>query len=182
MVMKTNRTLSRESARQPARAVAPPAAKKQPAANLERAFGALLSGLKPVKPPRALRAQVLANIAHDVQARALQCRAILTVPASDEGWQDLLPKVRGKRVYTDGMAESWLIRLESGAHAPAHDHPGAEECLVLEGSIRYLRGSTLHAGDYEVVQPGAHHSDLVSDAGALVFLRYAQPLDRYISR
>jgi hypothetical protein len=31
-----------------------------------------------------------------------------------------------------------------------------------------------------VVQPGAHHTELVSDTGALVFLRYALPLDRYI--
>ena len=147
----------------------------------ERAFEELLLSLKPVVPPAALRARVLARVARDAEADAMQGRAIVTVPASNDGWADLAPKVRGKRVYTDGVAESWLIRLEAGAHAPSHDHPAAEECLVLEGSIRYLEGSTLHAGDYEMVRPGAHHSELVSDTGALLFLRYAQPLANYIT-
>ena len=147
----------------------------------EHVFEALLPALKPAVPPVAMRARVLARIAHDAEADALQGRAIVTVPASNEGWADLAPKVRGKRVYTDGVAESWLIRLQAGAHAPSHDHPAAEECLVLEGSIRYLEGSTLHAGDYEMVRPGAHHSELVSDTGALLFLRYAQPLANYIT-
>ena len=135
----------------------------------ERAFEELLLALKPVVPAAALRANVLARVAHEAEADAMQGRAIVTVPASDDGWAELAPKVRGKRVFTDGVAESWLIRLAAGAHAPSHDHPAAEECLVLEGSIRYLDGSTLHAGDYEMVRPGAHHSELVSDTGASVF-------------
>ncbi len=68
----------------------------------------------------------------------------------------------------------------AGARAPAHDHPGAEECVVLRGSIRYIGGSLLRAGDFEAVAPGGHHAELVSDAGALVFLRYTLPLSRYI--
>ena len=147
----------------------------------ERAFEELLLSLKPLVPPAALRARVLARVARDAEADAMQGRAIVTVPASNDGWADLAPKVRGKRVYTDGVAESWLIRLEAGAHAPSHDHPAAEECLVLEGSIRYLEGSTLHAGDYEMVRPGAHHSELVSDTGALLYLRDGQPLANYIT-
>ena len=147
----------------------------------ERAFEELLLSLKPAVPTPALRARVLARVAHDAEADAMQGRAIVTVPASNAGWADLAPKVRGKRVYTDGVAESWLIRLEAGAYAPSHDHPAAEECLVLEGSIRYLEGSTLHAGDYEMVRAGAHHSELVSDTGAMLFLRYAQPLANYIT-
>ena len=146
----------------------------------ERVFKELLLALNPVVPAAALRASVLARVAHDAEAGAMH-GVIVTVPASNDGWADLAPKVRGKRVYTDGVAESWLIRLEAGAHAPSHDHPAEEECLVLEGSIRYLEGSTLHAGDYEMVRPGAHHSELVSDTGALLYLRYGQPLANYIT-
>ena len=120
----------------------------------------------------ALRAQVLARAA---------AAAFVTVPAGDEGWVEVLPKVRAKLLYTDGTAQSYLVRLEPGARAPAHDHPAGEECIVLEGEVRYLGGSTLRAGDYEAARAGAHHTELVSDTGALVFLRYALPLENYIS-
>ena len=38
------------------------------------------------------------------------------------------------------------------ARVLAHDHPAGEECIVPEGEVRYLGGSTLRAGDYEVAQ------------------------------
>ncbi|MBL8384731.1 MAG: cupin domain-containing protein [Burkholderiales bacterium] len=132
----------------------------------------LLAAIPARTPPAGLRARVLGQTA----ARA----AITTVPASAAGWAELLPRVFAKRLHSDGTAESWLVRLLPGARAPAHDHPGAEECLVLEGAIRYEGGSRLAAGDFEAVAAGGHHPELVSDEGALVFLRYALPLDRYI--
>ena len=136
---------------------------------------ALCAAIAPVQPPadraRALRARILARAA---------APGFVTVPASDEGWLEVLPRVRVKLLYTDGTAQSYLVRLEPGARAPAHDHPASEECIVLEGEVRYLGGSTLRAGDYEVAHEGAHHTELVSDTGALVFLRYALPLENYI--
>jgi hypothetical protein len=51
---------------------------------------------------------------------------------------------------------------------------------VLQGEVRYLGGSTLRAVDYEYAPRGTHHSELVSETGALVFLCYARPLDQYI--
>jgi len=130
------------------------------------------AGARPA-PERAaaLRARVLARAA---------APGFVTVPASDEGWVEVLPKVRAKLLHTDGTAESYLVRLEPGARAPAHDHPAGEECVVLQGEVRYVGGSTLRAGDYEIAQKGAHHTELVSDTGALVFLRYDLPLDRYL--
>lgn len=146
----------------------------EPPNELDAVIEALLLALSAQAPSdaAALRQRILQRVAHE--------QLILTVPVSDEGWAELIPKIHAKRVFTDGVAESWLVRLEPGARAPAHDHPGAEECIVLQGSVRYIGGSTLNAGDYEAVLPGAHHTELVSDTGALVFLRYAVPLDRYL--
>jgi anti-sigma factor ChrR (cupin superfamily) len=143
------------------------------------ALKALLTTLSPIAPrrPATLRARIMTR----AEQEAINAQLIQTIPAGDEGWSELIPKVHGKRVYTDGTAESWLIRLEAGARAPAHDHPASEECIVLQGSVRYIGGSILHAGDYEVVQPGFHHTELVSDTGALVFLRYAAPLNQYVA-
>jgi hypothetical protein len=142
--------------------------------DLDPAIEALLLALAPIEPPGN------AGLKRRVISRAASDTLMHTVAASDEGWAELIPKIHAKRVFTDGTAESWLVRLEAGARAPAHDHPGMEECVVLEGSVRYIGGSTLNAGDYEAVLPGAHHTELVSDTGALVFLRYAVPLDRYL--
>jgi quercetin dioxygenase-like cupin family protein len=141
----------------------------------EAIVAALCEATAPVRPApdraAALRTRVLARAA---------APGFVTIPASEEGWVEVLPKVRAKLLYTDGTAQSYLVRLEPGARAPAHGHPAGEECVVLEGEVRYIGGSTLRAGDYEVAQPGAEHPELVSDTGALVFLRYAQPLDKYI--
>ena len=146
---------------------------------------ALLLGAAPVKPKAArsakLKARILAQaVAPAPKAAPKRKPAIITIPASDEGWFEALPKIHIKQVYTDGTAESYLVRLEPGARAPAHDHPGDEECVVLEGSVRYIGGSTLNAGDYEAVLEGAHHTELVSDTGAVVYLRYSQPLSSYL--
>ena len=141
-------------------------------------FDAILSALAPIQPVRA--AAIGERILARVRAEAAAERAVTTVAADAGEWLELTPLVRGKRVFTDGTAESWMFRLAAGARAPAHDHPGREECVVLEGSIRYVGGSTLNAGDYEVMQPGASHAELVSDTGALLFLRYALPLNRYV--
>ena len=145
---------------------------------------ALLLQVKPAVLARtrkaALKERVLARIAVPAPA-ATRKPAIITIPASDEGWFEAIPKIHIKQVYTDGTAESYLVRLEPGARAPAHDHPGDEECVVLEGSVRYIGGSTLNAGDYEAVLAGARHSELVSDTGALVYLRYSQPLAGYLN-
>lgn len=138
----------------------------------------LASKLDPLTRDRkaAMKDRILAR----AQVATERKPAIITIPASDDGWVEALPKIHIKQVYTDGTAESYLVRLDPGARAPAHGHPGDEECVVLEGSIRYVGGSTLNAGDYEAVLAGARHSELVSDTGALVYLRYSQPLAGYL--
>lgn len=98
---------------------------------------------------------------------------------SGEGWIELLPKAHAKLLYTDGEAESYMIRLEPGAWAPAHDHPADEECLVLEGTL-WQGEIFLQAGDFHVARPGDRHGDLRTDTGALVFIRYAKPLAQYL--
>jgi quercetin dioxygenase-like cupin family protein len=136
---------------------------------------ALADALVPVERPPAHRAALRERVLQRARAPRM-----ITIPADDAGWSEVMPKVRAKLAYTDGTAQSYLVRLEPGARVPAHDHPDVEECVVLQGEVRYLGGSTLRAGDYECAPRGAHHSELVSATGALLFLRYARPLDQYI--
>ena len=98
---------------------------------------------------------------------------------TSEGWIELLPKAHAKLLFTDGAAESYMIRLEPGAWAPAHEHPADEECLVLEGSL-WQGDIYLKAGDFHVARPGVKHGELRTDTGALVFIRYGRPLGEYL--
>ncbi|HEX4330164.1 MAG TPA: cupin domain-containing protein [Burkholderiales bacterium] len=186
--MTTSRKRSGAASSSQARAAAPAAPQGDllsapaDAALLE----AMLLGVEPIMPgakrAAALQARIAGRLAKADAApvKRKAGRGIVTVPAGGEGWVEALPKIHIKQVYTDGTAESYLVRLEPGARAPAHDHPGDEECVVLEGSVRYIGGSTLKAGDFEAVFAGARHGELVSDTGALVFLRYSQPLAGYL--
>ena len=120
-------------------------------------------------PERARMAQAMAN-------------AFITLRGSTqpgEGWVEMLPKAHARLLFTDGEAESYMIRLEPGAWAPAHEHPADEECLVLEGSL-WQGDVFLKAGDFHVARPGMKHGELRTDTGALVFIRYAKPLSQYL--
>ena len=120
----------------------------------------------------------------DAQPRAAgmlanACITLLGSTGPGDGWVELLPKAHAKLLFTDGEAESYMIRLEPGAWAPAHEHPADEECLVLEGSL-WQGDVFLTAGDFHVARPGMKHGELRTDTGALVFIRYAKPLAQYI--
>ena len=98
---------------------------------------------------------------------------------TSEGWVELLPKAHAKLLFTDGVAESYMIRLEPGAWAPAHEHPADEECLVLEGTL-WQGDVFLKAGDFHVARPGMKHGELRTETGALIFIRYGKPLNQYL--
>lgn len=146
----------------------------------------LADSLEPVQfaPERqaALRQRILQRVADAKEdtAAPIEQPGLVTIRSYQEGWTQALPGVHIKLLNAEGGAESYLVRLEAGAKAPAHGHPAIEECIVLEGSVKYIGGATLRAGDYQLAKQGAQHSELISDSGALVFLRYAQPLSKYI--
>ena len=53
---------------------------------------------------------------------------------------------------------SYLMRMEPGAQTIAHDHPGYEEFVVLEGELIDSDGTVFRAGDFVSFAPGTHHS------------------------
>ena len=131
---------------------------------------------------RRLLDRVRCDAAPGAAATRALAAAFVTLRGStqhDEGWVELLPKAHAKLLFTDGIAESYMIRLEPGAWAPAHEHPADEECLVLEGAL-WQGDVFLKAGDFHVARPGMKHGELGTDTGALVFIRYARPLGEYI--
>jgi quercetin dioxygenase-like cupin family protein len=150
----------------------------------EAVFALLADALQPIMPApdraKVMLARTLERIHSGSSASSPAPGPTITVRGGKEGWVELLPKIHAKLLATDGTAESYLVRLEPGARAPAHGHPDFEECVVLEGSIEYVGAERLQAGDYQAMRKGTHHPELVSETGALVFLRYARPVAEYI--
>jgi anti-sigma factor ChrR (cupin superfamily) len=52
---------------------------------------------------------------------------------------------------------SYVMRMQPGARTIAHDHPGYEEFLVLEGELIDSDGTTFKTGDFVSFAPGTHH-------------------------
>jgi len=53
---------------------------------------------------------------------------------------------------------SYAMRMQPGAVTIAHDHPGHEEFLILEGELIDSDGTVFKAGDFVSFAPGTHHS------------------------
>jgi quercetin dioxygenase-like cupin family protein len=81
------------------------------------------------------------------------------------------PGVSVRMLHHDRAANrfSAYLRLDPGASLDTHTHDGAEECVVLSGSIR-VSGRTLRAGDYQLAEPGSPHGEQTSDDGCILFL------------
>ena len=81
------------------------------------------------------------------------------------------PGVSIRLLHTDRVARrfSAYLRLDPGASLQPHTHDGAEECVVLSGSIT-VAGRTLAAGDYQLAEAGSPHAEQVSADGCLLFL------------
>ncbi len=113
------------------------------------------------------------------RVRAQNRPHLTTIHATDGEWRPFLPKVSIKSLQHQGDTLTYLLRLEPGAILVPHDHPQDEECIVLEGEVRI--GTTLaRQGDYHLAPKGIAHDTIVSDSGALLFLRGAVPSARQV--
>ena len=131
-----------------------------------RLFTTWAEALKPMVPPPALRARLMARVRAEMGDEGLR-----TIRAG-EGWVEFMPGIEFKMLYRDETtgARSLLARLDPGVAMPAHDHGFPEECLVLQGEIT-IGDITVCAGDYHFAAKGARHGTLTTRTGALLFLR-----------
>ena len=77
------------------------------------------------------------------------------------------------RIDKETGQQAVLLRMEPGAHYPAHLHPGGEDVYVLEGTVQ-LGAETLHSGDYLYTPPGGIHAAW-SPQGCVLFIVVGQP-------
>jgi anti-sigma factor ChrR (cupin superfamily) len=86
------------------------------------------------------------------------------------------PAVLRKRLHRVGPTEAGqvtsIVRYQPDSHFPAHDHPGGEEILVLEGVFSDEHGDW-PAGTYLLNPEGFHHAPF-SRGGCVLFVKLRQ--------
>ncbi|MBI5257554.1 MAG: cupin domain-containing protein [Burkholderiales bacterium] len=115
-----------------------------------------------------VKRRLLARVAED------QRRQHLTVQADEGQWQPFGRGLSLKLLHQRDGVMSYLVRLAPGAVLPAHRHPIDEECVVLEGSLR-IGELEVGAGGFHLGRQEVLHMPIVSEGGALIFLRGAAP-------
>ena len=126
--------------------------------------------------PTPVDQAALARVKRRVLARIAEAQRTdhLTVRAEDGQWQPFGPGLALKVLHEAGGVMSYLVRLAPGAVLPPHRHPMDEECVVLEGSLR-IGDLEVGAGGFHLGRQDVLHMPIVSERGALIFLRGAPP-------
>ena len=99
----------------------------------------------------------------------------LTVVRADQRqWRALAPGIDWLPLHRapDQGWHTFLIRFAPGARLPPHRHAFPEECILLEGDLR-IGDDRFGVGDYVIAPAGSRHPRVVSDGGAIAYLRAA---------
>ncbi len=133
-------------------------------AGFESALLEIARSIAPVEPPAEIRVGLLGAIAPP--------EGFVFRFADDASFRPTpIPGVSFRLLHRDKDRDviTCLLRLAPGSRLPAHSHRGAEECIVLEGSV--LVGHTrMRAGDYQRAEADSEHVEQWTDTGALVYL------------
>lgn len=133
----------------------------------------LLVHLKPIEPPSARAASLRERVLGAARAASADTDKI-TIPADCGKWRVIAPLVSMKMLHATRESRSFLLRLEPGGRLSPHDHPGDEECMVLEGEI-FLGDVRATAGTFHLAPKGSRHGEITSPGGALLYLRLNSP-------
>ena len=122
---------------------------------------------EPVVPPPALRSRLLARIAAEAEYRPE-----VSVRAGQGAW--LPTGIRGISIkplyqHPGSFLKTLLLRMEPGSVLPAHRHGDAEQCLVIEGDLRW-EDLEYHTGDFVVARAGTRHPQLTTENGNVLLL------------
>ncbi len=148
-----------------------------PRGTAAQVFARALAHVKPIAVPPQSAQRVKRELALRIHAQRSAAQ-LVTVRAQDAGWIALTPLIDILPLTRAGTVYSFLLRMQAGAQLPAHDHPEAEECLVLRGE-GIVGDVLLRAGDYQFAPKGTRHGIATTTRGVLLYVRGSCPaLDR----
>ena len=123
--------------------------------------------LPSVAPPAGLRARLMRRVA-DYQ----ELQPASEVRTFDGGWRTTgLKGIDFKLLYHDqktGMFTQ-MVRMAPGAQYPRHKHHDDEQCLVLQGDVRWGEMCYLQ-GDFVTTRAGSVHPTLETEQGNVLLI------------
>lgn len=146
------------------------AAEAPPASVLKR----LLDRVRPTGAEQPTAPPVTPFAAVVQQARALAATGMTYLSGDADGFTPLtLPGITARTLHRDDDAgyATVLVRMQPGAHYPAHRHGGDEECYVLEGDLQVGDDLQMRAGDYQMAARNSIHPVQRTAHGCLLLLR-----------
>ena len=152
---------------------------------------ALLQALAPIEPPRRVKARMLKRLmarTAPVQAAATATarprrtaeptpvmdapHQPVTIDAHLAPWKAFAPGIERQVLFRRAGTFAFLLRMQTGAVIPPHDHAHHEECLVVEGEID-IDGTIARAGDFHFAPQGVRHTPIQARMPSLLYLRTA---------
>ena len=152
---------------------------------------ALLQALTPIEPPRRVKTRMLkqlmartAPVQAAAAATARHQRAAepthaldapqqpVTIDAHLAPWKAFAPGIERQVLFRRAGTFAFLLRMQTGAVIPPHDHAHHEECLVVEGEID-IDGTIARAGDFHFAPQGVRHTPIHARMPSLLYLRTA---------
>jgi len=143
------------------------AAPRNAIAQMEEAAALLAESVTPVAPAAAARERLLGRVAAFEDARPLA-----DVRRDENTWTSSgVPGVDIKTLFIEPALgrSTYLVRMESGAHFPGHHHGDIEQCLVLEGDIRW-GDLAYEKGDFVAMAKDTDHPEIYTVSGNLLLL------------
>ncbi len=132
----------------------------------------LAQALEPLEPTADERARMRRSLLRRARGAA-DADGTITVPPGTGRWAPYQPGIEARVIYNGSDSTSLLLRMQPGSVLAEHDHPGTEECIVLEGEVA-LGDRLMTAGTFHVAPKGVHHMPITARTGALLYLRLAR--------
>lgn len=153
---------------------------RQTVQNFRNALSSLSLSLPPERPPEHVKTNILQRIrgkspntiTGDRKGALLEAVLPLAHSLAFLDWKPAEPGV--EHCFLRGSHDAGtavFYRIQPGYGLPRHKHVGAEDCLILQGSLR--DGSTdFHAGMYLHYAAGTEHRDfkVISDTDCILFV------------
>jgi anti-sigma factor ChrR (cupin superfamily) len=140
---------------------------RQLVAKWQVALAPIATDLPPTQPPAGLFDDILKSIQHSEKSLP----GTITVRDFEGAWTEISKGIEVKVLWTNLklQRQSILVRMAPGAIYEPHDHPGEEECLVLEGDLSF-NGLHLTKGDYHLANPDTRHPTASTRTGCLLYV------------
>lgn len=123
----------------------------------------------PVAPPPSLKQRLLKRIEPNPHPGLFSKRAHEQGPWKPSKHS---PGVYYKKLYYDeesGLVTT-LVKMDPGARLDAHTHSKTEQCLILEGDLRYSEEKIYRAGDFTWAVGGSVDPALYTVEGNLLLI------------